>query len=112
LDYRTFRPCILFFERMVYEGVDAAPMDHRGETGAQSGVIPALVAFLKVPHRPTRLPDYLADMRRFMPTEHRTFLERVERMPPIRSLVAKDLFNEALEALATSRASHLGFVQE
>jgi indoleamine 2,3-dioxygenase len=87
-------------------------MDHRGETGAQSSVIPALVAFLKVPHRPTRLTDHLADMQRFMPAEHRAFLARVERMPTIRGLVEKDLFNAALEALAAFRESHLGFARE
>jgi indoleamine 2,3-dioxygenase len=112
LYYRTFRPYIRFFEGVVYEGADAAPVDHRGETGAQSSVVPALVAFLKVPHRPTRLTDHLADMRRFMPAEHRAFLERVEAMPPVRSLVDPALFNEALEALATFRETHLGFARE
>jgi indoleamine 2,3-dioxygenase len=112
LYFKTFRPYIRFFEGVVYEGVDAAPMDFRGETGAQSSVIPALVAFLKVPHRPTRLTDHLADMRRFMPAEHRTFLGRVEAMPPVRDLVDKALFNEALEALATFRETHLGYAHE
>ncbi len=32
LYYRTFRPYIRFFEGVVYEGVDASPMDFRGET--------------------------------------------------------------------------------
>ena len=112
LYYRTFRPYIRFFEGVVYEGVDAAPMSHRGETGAQSSVIPALVAFLKVPHRPTRLTDHLAEMRRFMPADHRAFLARVEAMPPVRDLADKSLFNEALEALATFRETHLGFARE
>jgi indoleamine 2,3-dioxygenase len=112
LYYKTFRPYIRFFEGVVYEGVDAAPMDHRGETGAHSSVIPALVAFLKVPHRPTRLTDHLADMRRFMPAEHRAFLRRVEAMPPPRDLADKALFNEALEALATFRETHLSFAHE
>jgi indoleamine 2,3-dioxygenase len=112
LYYKTFRPYIRFFEGVVYEGVDAAPMDHRGETGAQSSVIPALVAFLKVPHAPTRLTDHLADMRRFMPAEHRTVLGRIEAMPPIREHVDQALFNEALEALATFRETHLGFARE
>jgi indoleamine 2,3-dioxygenase len=112
LYYKTFRPYIRFFEGVVYEGVDAGPMDHRGETGAQSSVVPALVAFLKVPHRATRLTDHLADMRRFMPAEHRAFLERVETMPTVRDLGDRSLYNEALEALATFRETHLGFAQE
>lgn len=112
LYYKTFRPYIRFFEGVIYEGVDAAPMDFRGETGAQSSVVPALVAFLKVPHKPTRLTDHLADMRRFMPAEHRALLERIEAMPTVRGLVDKSLYNEALEALAVFRETHVGFARE
>ena len=50
LYYRTFRPYIRFFENVVYEGVDQAPMNYRGETGAQSSIMPTLVALLKIPH--------------------------------------------------------------
>jgi indoleamine 2,3-dioxygenase len=112
LYYKTFRPYIRFFEGVVYEGVDAAPMNFRGETGAQSSVVPTLVAFLKIPHRPTQLTDHLRDMRRFMPAEHRAFLNRVEAMPSLRDRVDPDLFNEALEALATFRETHLRFAHE
>jgi indoleamine 2,3-dioxygenase len=109
--YKTFRPYIRFFEEVVYEGVDAVPMNHRGETGAQSSILPTLVALFKVPHRPSLLTNHLADMRRFMPAEHRAFIETVEALPPIRGLVNKDVFNEALEALATFREIHLGFAE-
>jgi indoleamine 2,3-dioxygenase len=112
LYYRTFRPYIRFFEGVVYEGVDETPLDFRGETGAQSSVVPTLVALLKIPHRPTRLTDHLADMRRFMPTEHRALIERVEALPDLRGLVDKAAYNEALEALATFREVHLGLAQE
>ena len=110
LYYKTFRPYIRFFEGVVYEGVDASPMNHRGETARNSGV-PTLVAFLKIPHKPSMLTDHLADMRRFMPAEHRQYLERVESMPSIRGLADKQLFNETLEALATFRETHLDFAR-
>ena len=109
LYYKTFRPYIRFFEGVVYEGVDTSPLNFRGETGAQSSVIPALVALLKVPHRPTLLTNHLADMRQFMPAEHRAILERIAAIPSIRALADKALFNEALEALATFREVHLDF---
>ena len=112
LYYRTFRPYIRFFEGVRYEGVAAAPMDHRGETGAQSSVIPALVALLKVPHRSSMLTEHLNDMRRFMPKEHRERLERIEALPSLREFANKDLFNELLEALATFRETHLGFARQ
>ena len=44
LYYKTFRPYIRFFENVVYEGVNEAPLDYRGETGAQSTIMPTLIA--------------------------------------------------------------------
>ena len=41
LYYRTFRPYIRFFEGVVYEGMARTPMNFRGETGAQSSLMPA-----------------------------------------------------------------------
>src|SRR4029077_14983143 len=70
-----------------------------------------LVAFLKIPHRPSMLTDHLADMRRFMPPEHRELIKHVESMPSVRDRVARDTFNEALEALATFRETHYNFAQ-
>ncbi|MBX6313446.1 MAG: hypothetical protein IRY99_11100 [Isosphaeraceae bacterium] len=112
LYYKTFRPYIRFFENVVYEGIDSAPMNFRGETGAQSSVVPTLVAFLKIPHQPSMLTDHLADMRRFMPEEHRRFLAQVEALPPVRGRVDDALFNEALDALAAFRETHLGFAHD
>jgi indoleamine 2,3-dioxygenase len=111
LYYKTFRPYIRFFEGVVYEGVDEAPMHFRGETGAQSSVVPTLVAFLKIPHRPTMLTNHLLDMRRFMPPEHRALIERVEAMPSVRQWDDKAAFNEILEALAIFRETHLGLAR-
>jgi indoleamine 2,3-dioxygenase len=109
LYYKTFRPYIRFFEGVVYEGKDEAPLNFRGETGAQSSVVPTLVAFFKIPHRPSLLTNHLADMRRFMPPEHRALIEEVEALPTVRGRVDKVIFNEALEALATFREIHLDF---
>jgi indoleamine 2,3-dioxygenase len=111
LYYKTFRPYIRFFESVVYEGVDASPLNFRGETGAQSSVIPTVVAFLKVPHKPSVLTDHLADMRRFMPREHRALIEHVERLPDPRGQIDKAPYNDALEALATFRETHLEFAR-
>ncbi len=112
LYYKTFRPYIRFFEGVVYEGVDSAPLDFRGETGAQSSVIPCAAAFFKIPHQPSLLIDHLADMRRFMPAEHRAVIEEVERLPDPRGRADRDAYNDALEALATFREIHLGYAHE
>lgn len=112
LYFRTFRPYIRFFENVVYEGVSQSPLNFRGETGAQSSIVPLLVGFLKIKHRPSALTDHLADMRRFMPAEHRQLLERVERLPSIRHLADRESFNDALEALATFREVHFGWAHD
>ena len=93
------------------KGWTSSPLNFRGETGAQSSVIPAVVAFLKVPHQPSMLMDHLAEMRRFMPREHRALLEWIERLPDPRGQVDKAPYNEALEALAAFRETHLEFAR-
>ncbi len=112
LYYKTFRPYIRFFEHVVYEGVDTRAMDFRGETGAQSSIMPTLVAFMKIPHQPTALTDHLADMRKFMPAEHRAAIEEVEALPSVRPLADKGRYNDILEAMATFRQIHYGLAQE
>jgi indoleamine 2,3-dioxygenase len=110
--YKTFRPYISFFEDVVYEGVDSAPMSYRGETGAQSSIMPTLVAFMKIAHQPTDLTDHLADMRTYMPPEHRALIEAIGRMPPVRGLADRGPFNDALEAMAEFREVHYGWAEE
>lgn len=107
--YRSFRPYIRFFENVVYEGVDETPASYRGETGAQSSVMPALVAFMKIPHLPTMLTDHLADMRRFMPREHRELLAEIAAMPDPRPAASREPYNAVLEAMAQFREVHFGW---
>jgi indoleamine 2,3-dioxygenase len=83
LYYKTFRPYIRFFENVSYEVGEPNQggnfinrptqrmMNFRGETGAQSSIMPTLVAFMKIPHKPSMLTNHLADMRNYMPREHR-----------------------------------------
>lgn len=112
LYFKKFRPYIRFFENVVYEGVTDAPLDFRGETGAQSSIMPTLIAFMKIEHQQSVLTDHLADMRRFMPAEHRAVIEEVQALPSPRELADKHLFNDVLEAMATFREVHFGWAQE
>jgi indoleamine 2,3-dioxygenase len=112
LYHAAFRPYIRFFENVVYEGVDERPLNFRGETGAQSSIMPTLVALMKIDHRPSALTDHLADMRRFMPAEHRAVIEEVQAMPDLRPLAEKEPFNDVLEAMATFRDTHYGWAYE
>jgi len=88
LYYKTFRPYIRFFENVEYEAdVEGARVaagsaarlriSFRGETGAQSSIMPLLVAFMKIPHRTSMLTAHLIDMRNYMPAEHRALIAAV-----------------------------------
>src|SRR5262249_1155780 len=67
LYYPPFRPYISFFEGVLYEGVEPQPASYRGETGAQSSIMPTLVAFMKIPHQPSGLVNHVRDLRAYMP---------------------------------------------
>ena len=112
LYYRTFRPYIRFFDNVIYEGVAQSPMSFRGETGAQSSIMPALVAFMKIKHCQSVLTDHLADMRRFMPPAHRQLIANIEALPSMRDLADPVAYNDVLEAMATFREVHYGWAQE
>lgn len=114
LYYRTFRPYIRFFQNVSYEGVEpnGVSMNFRGETGAQSSIMPVLLAFMKIPHKPSMLTDHLADMRNYMPSEHRMLIQRVWALPNIRGIASKQSYNAVLEAIAEFRSIHYGWAQE
>jgi indoleamine 2,3-dioxygenase len=112
LYHRTFRPYIRFFENVVYEGVSHAPMSFRGETGAQSSIMPSLIAFMKIPHQQSALTDHLVEMRRFMPAEHRQVISDIEAMPSVRDIADPHAFNDVLEAMADFREVHYQWAQE
>lgn len=111
LYFSHFRPYIRFFEDVVYEGVDQAPMSFRGETGAQSSVVPLLVAFFKIRHEPNELTRHVADMRRYMPASHRALLERVDGFPDVRPAASPAVFDAAMDAIARFRGVHYGWAQ-
>ena len=111
--FQTFRPYIRFFEHVVYERGSTPPRSiSRGETSAQSSIMPTLVALMKIPHRRSELTDHLADMQNFMPAAHRNLIAEVLRLPPPRPLADREPFNDVLEAMATFAETHLGFTHE
>lgn len=66
---------------LAYEGVTAYaghPQQFRGETGAQSSIVPCLDAGLGIAHAPDPLTIYLQEMRDYMPPQHRSFLQSLE----------------------------------
>jgi indoleamine 2,3-dioxygenase len=67
---------------LTYEGVEpyaGQAQQFRGETGAQSTIVPCLDAGLGVTHAPDPLTLYLQEMRDYMPPRHRAFLQALEK---------------------------------
>jgi indoleamine 2,3-dioxygenase len=67
---------------LVYEGVTAyagQPQQFRGETGAQSSIVPCLDAGLGISHAPDPLTVYLQEMREYMPPRHQAFLLAIKQ---------------------------------
>jgi indoleamine 2,3-dioxygenase len=112
LYFKTFRPYIRFFENVVYEGVDHKAIDFRGETGAQSSIIPVLEEFMKIPHQPSVLTKHLMDMRHYMPKRHRIFIQEVAAMPSIKQTKQREPFNEILDALIDFRMVHYDWAKK
>jgi indoleamine 2,3-dioxygenase len=124
--YQRVRPYIhgwkdhpLLPDGVIYQGVATfgeRPQRFRGETGAQSGIVPALDAALGVTHAADPLRAYLAEMRDYMPRGHREFLAALEAAPSVRATVLAsadpDLrvaYDDCLRWLESFRSTHLDY---
>lgn len=104
-----------------YEGVTAyagKPQKFRGETGAQSSIVPALDAVLGLGHEDDPLRQYLNEMRDYMPPEHNSFIKAVEAAGSVREFVKanmasrlelKDLYNLSVTEIEKFRTTHLTY---
>lgn len=104
---------------LTYEGVAAyggQPQKFRGETGAQSSIVPSLDAMLGVAHQEDALSLYLQEMRTYMPPEHRAFIESLERRTPVRAFVQRcgrpsltSAYNACADGVERFRSLHLEY---
>jgi indoleamine 2,3-dioxygenase len=103
---------------VIYDGVadyDNLPQHFRGETGAQTGIIPALDGALGITHQDDPLRAYLMEMRQYMPPGHRAYVETIERGPSIRDYVIahheshpplREEYNACIRLIECFRAKH------
>ena len=114
---------------LMYEGVEqflGQPQQFRGETGAQSSIIPSLDAALGVVHAEDPLTHYLVEMRQYMPPKHRAFIETLECIKddqgrPLLYGYARDhkggnempwqAFRTCVQLLATFREAHIEYAK-
>ena len=125
--YNRVRPYIFGWKNnpatpngVIYEGVEeygGTPQLFRGETGAQSSIVPALDALLGVTHSNDPLKEYLDEMRLYMPKEHRNLLNDLDqwsennRSNSIREDSSVLLSDEIIKEVHAFRNKHLEYAR-
>ncbi len=125
--YNRVRPYIFGWKNnpatpngVIYEGVEeygGNPQLFRGETGAQSSIVPALDALLGVTHSNDPLKEYLDEMRLYMPKEHRNMLNDLDqwsknnRSKSIREDSSVVLSDEIIKEVHAFRNKHLEYAR-
>lgn len=104
---------------LIYEGVAAyagLPQQFRGETGAQSAIVPSLDAALGISHKEDLLGTYLMEMRTYMPPDQRVFIESLEARGSVRPFVEyaarhrlTELYNDCVAGVERFRSLHLEY---
>ena len=100
---------------LIYEGqFENKPQFFRGETGAQSSIIPSLDGALQISHTKDNLRHYLNEMRDYMPPKHREFINSLENQSMLKQLISDSnklikKYNDCLEEIKVFRAMHLEY---
>lgn len=103
---------------LMYENeFNNVPQFFKGETGAQSSIIPCLDALFGIVHANNILKKHLDEMQNYMPPEHRAFLNTLQKSAGIREFVLenknnedlKNLYNTCITLIARFRKTHLGY---
>lgn len=114
--YQKIRPYLMSFDDSInFEGIHPNPTPLRGGSGAQSSIVPIMLAGLSIDHQSSQLTANLKDMQRYMPREHRQLIEDMQhsklrdycqKHPPL-----KDAYNHVLRQLITFRRAHLYYAR-
>lgn len=118
--YLEVRPYIFGFDGIIYEGISEDLRSFRGETGAQSPIMPALISGIGINHEDSVLTRHLNDMRQYMPYEHRNFLLHIDGYPvKIRDFVSyggdktmTGLYNDCVDQIHTFRSQHFQYAMD
>lgn len=104
---------------LIYEGVatyENKPQFFKGETGAQSTIIPCCDALLGICHAQTPLKKHLDEMRSYMPPLHRVFLATLEKESTVRDFVInaneerlRQAYNECIQLVVRFRKTHINY---
>uniref|UniRef100_A0A4X2KL45 Indoleamine 2,3-dioxygenase 1 n=1 Tax=Vombatus ursinus TaxID=29139 RepID=A0A4X2KL45_VOMUR len=105
---------------LIYEGVWETPKMFCGGSAAQSSIMQCFDALLGIQHSSAEektSAKFLEEMRNYMPSSHKDFLEAVTSSPSVRDFIIssddiklKKDYNECVKALVHLRSYHLQVV--
>ena len=109
---------------LIYQGVEeyqGRPQFFRGETGAQSAIIPSFDAALGIVHTDDILSQFLKEMREYMTPEQRDFIDTVAQNAAIRQYVIdqqqhfpelKKYYNDCILLIERFRSTHIKYATQ
>ncbi len=123
--YHRVRPYIFGWKNnpalpdgLIYESCfDEEPQLYRGETGAQSSIVPTLDALLNVEHERDELREYLDEMKSYMPPSHRELIKYVEDHSELKKAISdkedlQALYDECCQEISIFRSQHLRYAAD
>ena len=123
--YHRVRPYIFGWKNnpdlpkgLIYDGLfKNRPQQFRGETGAQSSIIPLLDALFSVKHKKDSLRDYLEEMLLYMPPAHRELIFHIKKSSKLKmyaneSIKIRRLVNKCLDQMTQFRSQHIKYAND
>ena len=123
--YHRVRPYIFGWKNnpalpdgLIYESCfDEKPQLFRGETGAQSSIVPTLDALLNVEHERDELREYLDEMKSYMPPSHRELIKFIEDTSKVKHQVSSnkmlmELYDDCCQEISIFRSQHLRYAAD
>ena len=123
--YHRVRPYIFGWKNnpalpdgLIYESCfDEKPQLFRGETGAQSSIVPTLDALLNVEHERDELREYLDEMKSYMPPSHRELIKFIEDTSKVKQQVSNnkmlmELYDDCCQEISIFRSQHLRYAAD
>ena len=123
--YHRVRPYIFGWKNnpalpdgLIYESCfDEKPQLFRGETGAQSSIVPTLDALLNVKHEKDELREYLDEMKSYMPPSHRELIKFIEDTSNVKEQISNnkmlmELYDNCCQEISIFRSQHLRYAAD
>ena len=123
--YHRVRPYIFGWKNnpalpdgLIYESCfDEKPQLFRGETGAQSSIVPTLDALLNVVHERDELREYLDEMKSYMPPSHRELIKFIEDNSKVKEQISNnkmlmELYDDCCQEISIFRSQHLRYAAD